>query len=492
MKVSIITPCFNSENTIKFTLNSVISQTYKNIEHIIVDGQSSDGTKRIINEYPNIKKKIIYKKSNIYEAINVGIKNSSGEIIAILNSDDIYESKNTIRDVVKVIKKSNKKYKIFLGDVVFFKKNNFTNLSRFYSSNNFKIRLLKYGLMPPHPSSFVKKEVYSKIGAYNKKYKIAGDFDWFLKALLINKIPYKIINKLIVRMRVGGVSGRNILAYFLTTSEIIHSLKINKIKSNIIYVLARIPVKIKQFFFFNKKKINSLYNEYFHVHYKKLFQYDLIIKNKIEEFKFNNNFILSALNLAFLGSYIKGDIKDPKKFVYWPDGLFSKKFSLNLNKIPGRELLRKIKLHREITRIVVIGNLTLKSRMFLENLYRAKILNIKLPYGSIDKICKYIENKIILKKNDLTFITLPTPKQEQLAIFLSKKNKQFKIICIGGSIAIASGEETSVPKYIAYLEFLWRLRYETLRRVQRLVITFSYFCIGFFSNKISNLRVKIE
>jgi len=266
----------------------------------------------------------------------------------------------------------------------------------------------------------------------------------------------------------------------------------NKIKSNIIYFLTRIKDKIKQFFFFNKKKINSLYNEYFHVHYKKLFQYDLIIKNKIEEFKFNNNFILSALNLAFLGSYIKGDIKDPKKFVYWPDGLFSKKFSLNLNKIPGRELLRKIKLHREITRIVVIGNLTLKSRMFLENLYRAKILNIKLPYGSIDKICKYIENKIILKKNDLTFITLPTPKQEQLAIFLSKKNKHFKIICIGGSIAIASGEETSVPKYIAYLEFLWRLRYETLRRVQRLVITFSYFCIGFFSNKISNLRVKIE
>jgi glycosyltransferase involved in cell wall biosynthesis len=135
MKVTIITPCFNSKNTIKFTLNSVISQTYKNIEHIIIDGHSSDGTKKLLNEYPNKKKKIIYKKSNIYEAINIGIKNSRGEIIAILNSDDIYESKNTISDVVKIIKKSTKK--IFLGDVVFFKNNNFTNLSRFYSSKNF-------------------------------------------------------------------------------------------------------------------------------------------------------------------------------------------------------------------------------------------------------------------------------------------------------------------------------------------------------------------
>jgi glycosyltransferase involved in cell wall biosynthesis len=490
MKVTIITPCLNSKNTIKFTLNSVISQTYKNIEHIIIDGHSSDGTKKLLNEYPNKKKKIIYKKSNIYEAINIGIKNSRGEIIAILNSDDIYESKNTISDVVKIIKKSTKK--IFLGDVVFFKKNNFTNLSRFYSSKNFKVWHLKFGLMPPHPGSFVKKEVYSAVGNYNSKYRIAGDFDWFLKSLLLNNLPYKKLNKLIVRMRVGGVSGKNILAYFLTTSEIIDSLKIHKIKSNIIYVLARIPVKIKQFFLFNKKKINSLYNEYFHVYYKNLFQYDFIIKKNIEELKFDNNFILSALNLAFLGSYIKGDIKDPKEFIYWPDGLFSKKFSIGLNKIPGRDVLRKIKLHHDITRIIVIGNLTLKSRIYLERLYKIKILNVKLPYGSIDNICKDIENRISLKKKDLTFITLPTPKQEQLAIFLSKKNKYFKIICIGGSIAIASGEESPVPKSISYLEFLWRLRYETLRRIQRLLITFCYFFVGYFTHKFSNLRIKIE
>jgi len=490
MKVTIITPCFNSKDTIKFTLNSVISQTYKNIEHIIIDSHSSDGTKKLLNEYPNKKKKIIYKKSSIYEAINIGIKNSSGEIIAILNSDDIYESKNTINDVVKIIKKSKKK--IFLGDVVFFKKNNFTNLSRFYSSKNFKVWHLKFGLMPPHPGSFVKKEVYLAIGNYNTKYRIAGDFDWFLKSLLLNNTPYKKLNKLIVRMRVGGVSGKNILAYFLTTLEIIDSLKIHKIKSNIIYVLARIPVKIKQFFFFNRKKINSLYNEYFHVYYKNLFKYDFIIKKNIEELKFDNNFILSALNLAFLGSYIKGDIKSPKEFIYWPDGLFSKKFAIHLNKIPGRDVLKKIKLHHDITRIIVIGNLTLKSRTYLERLYKIKILNVKLPYGSIDNICKYIENKIILKKKDLTFITLPTPKQEQLAIFLSKKNKYFKIICIGGSIAIASGEESPVPKSISYLEFLWRLRYETLRRIQRLLITFCYFFVGYLTNKFNNLKIKIE
>jgi glycosyltransferase involved in cell wall biosynthesis len=491
MKVSIITPCFNSKKTIKFTLNSVISQTYKNIEHIIVDGQSSDGTKKIINEYPNVNKKIICKKSNIYEAINIGIKNSSGEIIAILNSDDLYESKNTIRDVVNIIKKNHKKYKIFLGDVVFFKKN-ITNLTRLYISKNFKSWFLKFGLMPPHPGSFVKKEVYTQIGNYNKKFKIAGDFDWFLRAILINKIPYKIFNKLVVRMRAGGVSGKNIFSYLLTTLEIIYSLKMNKIKSNFIYILARIPSKIKQFYFFNKKKVNSLYNEYFHVYYENLFKKDFVIKNKIQKLKFDNNFILCALNLAFLGSVIKGDIKNPSEFIYWPDGLFSKKISYNLIKIPGRELLRRIKLHSEIKRIIVFGNLNLKSKIFLESLYKKEILNIKLPYGSIENICMGIGNKITLKKKDLVFITLPTPKQEQLAIFISKKNKYFKIICIGGSISIASGEEISVPRYISSFEFIWRLRYETFRRLKRLLITFFYFNIGFFSNKINNFTFKIE
>ena len=117
MKVSIITVCLNSEKTIVNTLNSIITQNYKNIEHILVDGGSTDKTIRILRSYPLKNKKIIIKKnSNIYEAMNEGIKNSKGELIGILNSDDFYNNENTIKDIVNISKKS--KAKIYIFEIV--------------------------------------------------------------------------------------------------------------------------------------------------------------------------------------------------------------------------------------------------------------------------------------------------------------------------------------------------------------------------------------
>ena len=112
-----------------------------------------------------------------------------------------------------------------------------------------------------------------------------------------------------------------------------------------------------------------------------------------------------------------------------------------------------------------------------------------MPYGNIEEITK---KKYSIEKNQLVFITLPTPKQEQFAEHLSHNNKRFKIICIGGSIAIASGEERVVPKFIYYFEFLWRLRYDTLRRLNRLFITFFYYIYGnYISNKINNISITV-
>ena len=120
MKISIVTVCLNSERTILSNLNSILSQTYKNIEHILVDGGSKDNTLKYISEYPNQKKKlIIEKQKGIYNAMNVGIKNATGDFIGILNSDDILNSNHTIEDLVKIFKK-NSKHKVFLGNVVFF------------------------------------------------------------------------------------------------------------------------------------------------------------------------------------------------------------------------------------------------------------------------------------------------------------------------------------------------------------------------------------
>jgi glycosyltransferase involved in cell wall biosynthesis len=489
MKISIITICLNSEKTILDTLNSVINQNYENIEHIIVDGGSKDKTKTFLRKYIFKNKRIFsFKKKGIYNAINYGIKKATGDIIHILHSDDIYQSNQTISDIINKIK--NRKEKIFLSDIVFFKNNDFSTISRFYSASEFKINKLKYAIMPPHPGLFVRKEIYKKF-LYSKNYKIAGDFDFFIKILLINKINFFYINLISVRMRMGGISSRNINAYITSTIEILKIFKSHNITSGIFHALARIPSKIYQLFFYNQTYLNKNFQLKISSFYKSFLNYDFIIKKNINSLDFKENFIFSAMNLAFLGSYAKGDIIKKKYLINWPDGLFSKKIcDLNI-KIPGREIIRSLKIPKIIKKITVIGNLSYNSKFFLEKLLKINVKNINLPYGDIKTILKNFKYKTF--GDELIFITLPTPKQELLANYIADKNKKFKIICIGGSIAIAAGDEKEVPKFLYSLEFLWRLRYETNRRILRLLNSYLYYLIGrFFNNKLKKLKIIYE
>jgi glycosyltransferase involved in cell wall biosynthesis len=488
MKVSIVTVCLNSENTILDTLNSVINQTYKNIEHIIVDGKSKDKTKFFLKNYSFKNKKIFFLKSNgIYNALNFAIKKATGDIIHILHADDIYQSTDTISNVVKKIKYRNEK--IFLSDIVFFKKNNYSEISRFYSSKKFLKNNLRFGLMPPHTGAFIKKEIYKKF-LYNENYKIAGDFDFFLRTLLINQIKFFYLGLASVRMRLGGISNKYLYSYLRITNEIKNIFKDNDL--NITYPLLRFLGKIAQLFFFKKDEINKSFNLKISSYYKKYSNYDFIIKKNLKKLDFNKNFIYSGMNLAFLGAYASNKIKKNKYLVNWPDGIYSKKISgLNI-KIPGREILRSIKIPKIIKKITVMGNLSNNSYNFLEKLFNKKIINIKLPYGNIKSIIKSIHNYKI-SNHELIFLTIPTPKQEMLASSLAEKNKHFKIICIGGSINIASGDEKEVPKILYRFEFLWRLRYDTLRRIIRIITNYYQYLIGkFITKKINNLKIIYE
>jgi glycosyltransferase involved in cell wall biosynthesis len=490
MKVSIITVCFNSEKTIIYTLNCVLSQNYKNIEHIIVDGGSTDKTLSILKKYPFKNKKIIIKKnSTIYQAMNEGIKKSTGELIGILNSDDFYNNDKIISQVVNIAKKS--KAKIFLGDVVYFNGKNFLKITRYYGAKDFDKYNFKYGIMPPHPGSFIKKEVYDKYGLYNTKYMIAADFDIFVRFIKKEKIPIKKLNILITRMRTGGISGKNLKAYLVSTFEILRSLRANNINSNLIYSLLRIPKKLSQFLKFNTNILNKNFFVKKQLFYKKNLSEDFKIISSINKISLSKNFILSGMNLAFLGYLIKGNIKQHPNLINWPDGLFSKIFGVNIKKIPGRTVLKLLNLKKsKISEIIVLGNLGNIQKNYIQKLYNKKVTNINLPYGSIENIKKSINFK--LKKNQLCFITLPTPKQEELAYEIAKYNKFFKIVCIGASINIGSGVEKSVPKYLSNFEFLWRLRYETLRRSLRLLETFYYFIYGrFITGKIKDMNVRI-
>jgi glycosyltransferase involved in cell wall biosynthesis len=322
MKLSIITTCLNSERTIRFTLNSILSQSYKNIEHIIIDAGSTDGTKKILNKYNHRQKKIFtLKNSSIYQAINFGIKKSTGDYIAILNSDDIYNSNTIIEKVVKIIKK--KKFDLYLGDVVFIDKNKFLEPVRFYSAKGYERVMIKKALMPPHPATFVSKRVYERYFLYNENLKIASDFDFFLNTLMKLKLNFFYINDVIVRMRLGGVSTKNFYSFLINSYEIYKSFKINNMSVPYFYIILRLVPKFKQLIYFSKKKINRKF-ELPKFNFEKEYFYSREIKI-VKDLKniINKNFVLSGLNLSFLGSYAGNKVKIYKELyvINLPDSI---------------------------------------------------------------------------------------------------------------------------------------------------------------------------
>ena len=492
MKISVITVCYNSQDTIAFTLNSILNQDYKNIEHIIIDGGSTDNTINIINQYNFKNKKFISEKDNgIYDAMNKGISIATGDIITTLNADDIYHNNTTISEVVKLIKESPSE-NIYIGNVIFFKNNNFKNISRIYTAKFFKKWMLNIGVMPPHPSTFIKKEIY-KIYKYNVTYKIASDFEFFLRLFKINNYNFKYLDLIIVRMRTGGISGKNILSYLISSIEINKAFISNKLSISYLSIFARIPFKLNQFnTFFKEKKINN--------NFKLTISNFLSDQNILNELRIvkdfnnlinhNNNFVLSGLNLAFLGYYSKKDINIYKNLYVWPDGMFSKTVG-NIAKIPGRTLFNNIQLnYNTINKIVIIGNLSEKNKNYIKSKFNTNLEHINLPYADIKDLYKFLPEKI--DDNSLTLITLPTPKQEQIAEFLVSKLQNYKIICIGASISLASGEEKPIPKYLENLgiEFIWRIKNDSRRRIKRLVETFYYYLKGRINNKYKKLYLK--
>ena len=341
---------------------------------------------------------------------------------------------------------------------------------------------MKFGLMPPHPASLIRKSIYYKYGNYAEDFKIAADFELFLRFLFIHKIRFKKLNEIIVRMRSGGISGKNIYSYWISTMEILKSFKMNNLNSNIFFIIMRIPVKINQLFFFNTKKINQKFRLF-----KIIFDKNIYNETSFKIFKKlqilpSGNFILSGMNLAFLGYFANREVYPHKLLYHWPDGIWIKNL-ININKVPGRELIEKIKLTKDIKKILILGNMSQNSKKFLTRKFKVEIKHQNLPFGNIDKI---IKTKIKLFKNTLTLITLPTPKQEKLAYYLMKKNKHFKIICIGASIAIASGDEKPVPTKLKNYEFLWRLRSDFFRRLKRIFETLYFYCKGKYILNIYN------
>jgi len=245
-RVSIITVCFNSAKTIEDTIKSVLTQTYKNIEYIIIDGGSTDNTLEIIQQYKDDIAVIVCEKDNgLYDAINKGIGLATGEIVANLNSDDFYIDNNVIGDVVA--KFEQEKTALLYSDLYYVEAENTDKVTRYWKSGIYTKGAFYKGWMPPHPTFFVKKEVYDKYGVFNLQLKSAADYEIMLRFIHKYECTVSYLNRVTVRMRVGGVSNASLANRIKANREDKLAWKINGLKPKPFTFILKPLSKISQF-----------------------------------------------------------------------------------------------------------------------------------------------------------------------------------------------------------------------------------------------------
>ena len=243
MKVSIITVSFNSAKTIADTIESVLSQDFPEIEYIIVDGNSSDDTVKIIRQYENrISKWISEKDQGMYDAMNKGIAMATGDVIGILNSDDVYMNSHVISEMMKLLQEKNAQ--VVFADLILVDQNNDNKVLRYYDSSHFHPDKFRWGWMPAHPTVFVKRELYQVVGPFSTNYQIAADYEMLIRILAIQKASYAYLPKPVVRMRSGGASTAGISRNWILNKEIVRACKENGIYSNMAMLLLKIPAKL--------------------------------------------------------------------------------------------------------------------------------------------------------------------------------------------------------------------------------------------------------
>jgi len=245
MKVSIITVSFNSQSTIEDTIISVANQTHQEIEHIIIDGGSRDGTLDIIQKYSNKLNQVVSEPDNgIYDAMNKGINLSTGEILGFLNADDIYFDRKCISNVVDEFWSKN--VDSVFADLVYVHPDNLDKVVRYYSSKKFSPEKFAYGWMPAHPTFFAKRNCYELYGFFKTEYMIASDYELLVRFLSKYKITYSYIPNVLVKMRTGGISTQSLKNNWILNREIIRACSENGLKTNMLKVLSKYSTKILQ------------------------------------------------------------------------------------------------------------------------------------------------------------------------------------------------------------------------------------------------------
>jgi glycosyltransferase len=245
MKISIITIAWNSGKSIGDAIKSVVSQTYPDIEYIIVDGLSKDNTMEVVKSFgTKVTKSVSERDKGIYDALNKGIAMAEGDVIGFMHSDDLFADEFVIEKVVKLFKETGADS--IYGDLEYVYKNDTSKVLRYWKSGKFSLRNLKMGWMPPHPTLYIKREVYQKYGGFDISFKIAADYDSMLRFLGKYKISTAYLPEVMVKMRVGGASNRSLKNIIQKSKEDLHAIKKNEF-GNIFTLVFKNLRKVTQF-----------------------------------------------------------------------------------------------------------------------------------------------------------------------------------------------------------------------------------------------------
>ncbi|MDB4021000.1 glycosyltransferase [Litorivicinus sp.] len=243
MKISIITVTYNRAHVIEGCLASLIEQSYSNIEHILIDGSSTDETLRVLQKHAKqIAVLVSEPDKGIYDALNKGIAHSTGEIVGFLHSDDIYSRIDALQNVVNVFT-DNPNVDMVIGNAVFVDSHESGFVLRKCLSKRFRPWMLRFGFMPPHTATFLRRSVFETFGVHRIDYRSAGDFEFFVRTLWQKQVSFHILDQIIISMLVGGKSTSGLVSYWRTSNEILKALKDHCIRSNWAFVLIRLPIK---------------------------------------------------------------------------------------------------------------------------------------------------------------------------------------------------------------------------------------------------------
>lgn len=246
MTISLITVTFNSGGTIHDTIQSVLFQSFVNIEYIIIDGLSQDNTIEIIKKYEPLfqgRLKWISEKDNgLYDAMNKGIHMATGDIVGIINSDDFYHRNDVITKVAEVF--NNTDTQAVYGDVRFVSPKKLDKTVRYYSSKNFAPHLFRYGFMPAHPTFFTYRKYFEEFGYYKTDYKIAADYELLIRFLYVHQLKSKYLPFDFMKMRTGGASTASVKSNILLNKEIVRACRENGIWTCLPLLCLKYAVKV--------------------------------------------------------------------------------------------------------------------------------------------------------------------------------------------------------------------------------------------------------